>query len=222
MTQTNPMQTAETALQITRDLGIGDAAVTVSRTRFIEISYRDDKIEKVQESTKQSLGTTLYHEGRYSSSSTCDLRPEAVRAFLTQARDLTALLSVDPHRSITDPALYEGQADVDLQLGDPDYGSLTVDRRKELAAALHDAARGDERVISALGYVYDEISEGVRVHSNGFAGRTSGTSYWMMAQVTVRDEGDARPLGTWYVGDRRHGQLPEPAPIGERALERAL
>ena len=221
MSKDDLLKIARDAMDTATGLGLGELAITVDRSRFLEISFREGKLEKIQESTQRSLGATLYQDGRYTSSSTSDLRPEAVRKFLEQARDMTALLTPDPYRSLPDPALYEGQADVDLDLVDPDYDALDVDRRKELALALWEAATADEGVISATSTTYDSFSEEVRLHSNGFEGTTASSDFWMGAQVTVRDEGDKRPAAGWWVGDRRHGRLPDAGEVGARALTRA-
>lgn len=215
------LKIARDAMDTATGLGLQELAVTVDRSRFLEISFREGKLEKIQESTSRSLGATLYQDGRYTSSSTSDLRPEAIQRFLAQARDMTALLTPDPFRSLPDPALYEGQAGVDLDLVDPDYDALDVDRRKELALTLWEAATADEGVISATSTIYDSFSEGVRLHSNGFEGSQASSDFWMGAQVTVRDEGDKRPAAGWWVGDRRHGRLPDAGEVGARALQRA-
>jgi len=219
---TDLKKTAHDAMMTAQGLGLKDVAISVSRNRFLDISFRDGKLEKIQESTSRSLDATLYHEGRYSSSTTSDLRPAAVERFLQQARDMTALLTVDPFRALPDPSLYEGQADVDLQLEDPGYAALDIDRRKQLVQALWTAAEDDERVISATSGTYDSASESVRLHSNGFEGYRRSTNFWMGAQVTVRDEGDRRPMGSWWIGSRRHGELDDPREVGNQALQRAL
>ena len=219
---TDLKNTAHDAMKTAQGLGLNEVAISASRNRFLDISYRDGKLEKIQESTSRSLDATLYHEGRYSSSTTSDLRPDAVQRFLEQARDMTVLLTADPFRALPDPSLYEGQADVDLQLEDPDYATLDIDRRKQLVETLWTSARGDDRVISATSGTYDSASESVLLHSNGFEGQRRSTNFWMGAQVTVRDEGDRRPMGSWWIGDRRHGALTDPEGVGHEALQRAL
>jgi len=221
MSNDDLLKIARDAMDTATGLGLEELAITVDRSRFLEISFREGKLEKIQESTSRSLGATIYQDGRYTSSSTSDLRPEVVKRFLEQARDMTALLTPDPFRSLPDPTLYEGQAEVDLELVDPDYEALDVDRRKELALELWEAATADDAVISATSTVYDSLSEGVRLHSNGFEGIQASSDFWMGAQVTVRDEGDKRPAAGWWVGDRRHSRLPDAGEVGAKALKRA-
>ena len=222
MSQQDLLQIARDAMAMAADIGLADVAIGLSRRRFLDISYRDGKLEKIQESTSRSLSATLYHEGRYSSSSTSDLDPDALRHFLEQARDLTTVLTEDPYRTLPDPTLYAGQAEVDLDLEDPDYAALDIDRRKAMARALWEVASDHPDVISATSGTYDSFGESALLHSNGFEGTSRSTNYWIGAQVTGRDEGDKRPAGSWWVGDRRHAELPDPGGVARKALQRAL
>ena len=55
------------------------------------------------------------------SQSTSDLRQDALKEFISNAVAATKLLAKDPFRTLPDPKYYEGRADIDLQLLDPDY-----------------------------------------------------------------------------------------------------
>ena len=79
------------ALSEGRPRGAGGAY----RVRSVEVQWRDGKLEKISEATTRGLGLELYVEGRYSSVSTSDLRPEAVERFVEDAVALTRKLSVD-------------------------------------------------------------------------------------------------------------------------------
>lgn len=221
MDERSSLDIAHVAVRIATELGVADVAISVHRNRFLELTYRDKKLERIQESTSRGLSATLYHDGRYSSHSTSDLRPDAVEQFLTHAVALTALLERDEHRRLPDPKLYEGRSDADLQLEDPKYDEVTVDQRKEIAAAVQAAAYADARVISANATVYDQLGETLLIHSNGFEGSQRSTSYWIGAKATVEGEGDARPEASWWIGDRRFADLDHGA-VGGIALRRAL
>ena len=68
---------ARAAIQLATRAGAQDAWAKTSRNRDVEIKYRDDHIETVQESTTQGLSLRLWVDGRYSTHSTTDLRPES-------------------------------------------------------------------------------------------------------------------------------------------------
>mgnify|MGYP007031441219 CR=1 FL=1 len=50
--------------------------------------------------------------------------------------DLTRTLAPDPFRKLPDPALYQGQASVDLELEDPAYAAADAPTRRRLAEVL--------------------------------------------------------------------------------------
>jgi PmbA protein len=213
---------AATALALAQELGIDDVALSLERDRTVEVAYRDGTLENLRESVSMGLTATLFQDGRYSSSSTCDLRPDALRAFLRRSAELTSLLAPDPHRGLADPVLYEGQADVDLRQVDPEHGRLDPGRQLALAEALQRSAADGEHVISATGTAVDAHGERALVTSNGFAGEEQGTAFWIGAQVTVGDGVDRRPAGSWWAATAHHGELPEPEGVGRQALQRAL
>jgi PmbA protein len=62
---------------------------------------------------------------------------------------------------------------------------------------------------------------GAAASSNGFFGTWESTGVWMGTEVTVRDEGDRRPEGWWWVGGRHREQLVPAAEIATLALREA-
>jgi len=138
---------------------------------------------------------------------------------------LARTLAKDPHRALPDPALYAGQARVDLQLEDASHDQVTAAERRRMAEQLEAAARavkGAERIVSVTTSVSDSQSESARVHSNGFEGRRRGTSFWMSAEVSAKDADGRRPEDGDYAGARHFKDLPELAAVGRGAAERAL
>jgi PmbA protein len=219
------LKVAEETVALALRKGAREAAGGAYRVRSVEVQWRDGQLEKVSEATTRGLGLELYVDGRYSSVSTSDLRPEAVERFVEDAVALTRTLSPDPHRALPDPKLYEGRASVDLDLEDPRYGELDAARRLDLARALEDAARtvkGAEAILSVTTGFGDTLAESARVHSNGFSGARRVTDFGMSAQVSVKDPDGRRPED-WDAASGRHFRaLPEPERVGRGAAERAL
>src|SRR5512135_1295088 len=115
---------ARRASQLALAAGAGQAAAGTYRARHVEVAWRDGKLEKVTEATTRGLGLDLYVDGRYASVSTSDLRPEALQRFVADSVALARTLAPDPHRRLPDPALYAGQAQMDLELEDPGGAGL--------------------------------------------------------------------------------------------------
>ena len=216
---------AHACVKTAKAKGASEVAARGYKVRDVAVQWRDGKLEQITESTTRGIGLQLYVDGRYSSVSTSDLRPKALEAFIADAVAMTRTLVADPFRSLPEPALYAGQAAVDLKLADPAYTTVTPEMRRELSKELEDAARsvkGAEAILSVTTGFSDTRSESVRVHSNGFEGGRVDTSFWTSAQVTVKDGDGRRPEDWSAAGVRFVGEMPAVAEIGREATRRAL
>lgn len=213
---------AEQAVGMAKEAGATDAWSSVSRSRSVDLSYRDGKLEKTQEATSRGLELRVYADGRYSTHSTSDLRPERLRAFVADAVGLTRALQPDPFRFIPDPALFAGRSTADLQTVDAALAALTAEDRLSICKDLDAATRASDRVISATSWVSDGHAASAAASSNGFSGTHEQTWLWYGSDVSVRDEGDKRPEEGDYVGGHHREGLPSASEVGRRSLEMAL
>jgi PmbA protein len=205
--------------------GASATAVRAYKVRDVGVQWRDGRLEQINEATTRGVGLQLYVDGRYSAVQSSDLRPEALETFIADAVSMTRTLAEDPHRLLPEPALYAGQAGVDLQIEDPAYATVTPERRREAARALEAAARGvkgADAILSVTTAFNDSRSESVRVHSNGFEGGRVDTSFWTSAQVSVKDPDGRRPEDWSAAGVRFIGEMPAVEGVGRQAAERAL
>ena len=213
---------AHTAVDLAKKSGAQDAWAAISRDRSVSFSYRDGKIEKVEESTSRGLGISVYVDGRYSTHSTTDLRPDRLASFIREAVALTRALQPDPFRVIPDPALFKDRPTVDLERIDPAVARLSREQREAWLAEMDAKAHADARVISAESGLFSGETQGAAASSNGFSGEWSGSYLGYSCTATVREGEDKRPEGSAHaVGRFVHG-LPEPASIADLALQRAL
>jgi PmbA protein len=213
---------AELAIEHALQQGAREAAVSLYRSRFVELRRRDGRVETLQSSQSRGLSISLYVDGRYSGNATSLLREAEVRSFIDETLAMTRLLAPDEHRALPDPALY-GPEPVELDLLDPGYDQRDMDWRAERVRAAEEAARAaSEVVISASAGVTTQTSEGLQLHSNGFRGERRTSSYHLGATVTARDAEGRRPEDHYWVSARHAGDLPEPEGIGKEAARRAL
>jgi PmbA protein len=212
---------AASAVEMAKAAGAQEAWASTSRSRNVEFAVRDGQLEKVQESTAQSLSIRLWVDGRYSAHSTTDLRPETLRSFLADAVALTRALEPDPYRVVPDPALFAGRPTDDLDLVDPAVDALTREVRLAACQEMNARVAGKPGVISATSWMSDGRSEGAAASSNGFAGGWGNTSVWWGTEVTVRDEGDKRPEGHMYGGALHLGDVTARDRVADEALTRA-
>lgn len=219
------LETARAAAKSAQAAGAQHAAASVYRSREVEVAFRDGEVEKVVEATSRSLSLALYVDGRFSSVSTSDLRPEALRAFVGESVAMARTLAQDPHRALPDPKLYEGRSAVDLRVDDAGHAAVTPEDRRRLARALEEAARGapgSAAIVSVSSSVSDARSETARVTTNGFEGESSGTSFSLHCSATVKDPDGRRPDGSGYGSSRWFADLPSPAEVGRQATTRAV
>ncbi len=218
------LESAKAAAAALQKHGADEAKVIVSRSRGVDVEWRDGALERVQEETQRSLSAYVYVDGRYSVSSTNDLRPDALDAFLAEAVAMTRLLEPDPHRGLPDPTRYAGRADVELDLADPGYGALEGAERRAFTERLEQLVRdaaGDLPIVSVSTGVGDRYGQSARVHTNGFEGEREGTSFSYSAMITVKDADGRRPMGWDYCARRHRGDLAEPDGVARRAADHA-
>ena len=212
------------AIKIATDAGASAAAADITSRRRVEIGYRERKPETIKESSTRDLQLSLYVDGRYSAQGTSDLRPAALKKFVTDAVAATRLIAPDPMRTLPDPKYYQGRVERDLGLVDPAYSSWTAADRHAWAKALEAAclARGKDRLVSVSTQVADSHVDHLRLASNGFEGAEESTFYQAVLRVTAQDQGDRRPNGFNFAVAMSRKALPSPEEIGAVAADRTL
>ena len=74
------------AVELAQKAGAEDAWATASQSRNVEFEYRDGALEKVKDTTSQSLAIQVYADDRYSSHQTTDLNPDRLGGFVSEAQ----------------------------------------------------------------------------------------------------------------------------------------
>jgi PmbA protein len=223
MTSKESLELARWAVEQARRQGAGQVAADVFSERSIGVQIREGKIEQLQESMQNGLTLSLYLNQRYSSHSTNDLRRNSLGAFIEQAVALTRYLAPDPFRSLPDPKLYAGRQQRELNLVDPNYEKIDTPERVRRARAIEAAALAESKSIVSVTTSYsDNFGRSVKVHSNGFEGERTGTSFSLGAAVTVKDPKGGLPEDYSYAYQRHLKELPDGAAVGRDAARRAL
>ena len=221
----NLRDTARRAVDLARSLGASEASSVAGRMREVEVQWRDGRLDKVSEATTRGLSLQLYADGRYSSVSTSDLRPEALERFISDAISMTRALASDEHRRLPDAELYAGRASLDLALEDPRQAELSAQERQRFARELEEGARSVDNkgaILSVTTGFGDLFRESYRVTSNGFEGGARGTQFVASAEVSVQDPDGRRPEESDSGFARFFEDLPAAHVLGRRAGERAL
>lgn len=207
-------------------LGAQDSIVSISRSRGVDLEWRDGQIERLQDQTERALSFSVYVDGRYSVHSTCDLREEAIEQFLQKAIGMTRLLEEDPCRTLPDPARYLGRAETDLDLFDPQYHQVSGDQRRLEVKELEELARAasahlGDQVVSISSCVGDGHSQSARVHTNGFEGERESSSFYANVGVNLKEPDGKRPVGGASTYRRHRGDLRSLEEIANEASQKA-
>ncbi|HEY0155945.1 MAG TPA: TldD/PmbA family protein [Thermoanaerobaculia bacterium] len=216
---------AQSCIDIAKKAGAKEASARAYREREVSLDYRDSRVEKIQESTTRGVALQLFVDGRYSTVSTSDLRPDALKTFITDTIAVAKAIAPDPFRALPDAALYKGQSSADLQLEDPKYAEVTADEARKVCKTMQDAARavkGGDSLTSVGSQFSSSLVETWMVTSNGFSGTNRGTTFFLAAEVSAKDGDGRRPEEYDYAGSRFWGSVGDPAAIGARAAQRTL
>ncbi|MEE9386627.1 MAG: TldD/PmbA family protein [Nannocystaceae bacterium] len=212
---------AEQAIELAKQKGADSAWADASRVRSLETHVREGKLERVQDNTSRGLSLRLFVAGRYSTHSTSDLEARRFSEFVGEAIELTRALQPDPHRHLSDPALYAGRCPGDLDLDDPRVSEIQPEARLAWCEEMHAPILGQNGLISVSSVVYDSQFQTASASSNGFSDSWGATSVGMYTSVTLKDKGEARPADGMGVSSRRLDALLSPTWVGEEALRRA-
>ncbi len=212
------------AIKHAKAAGADASRVSIYTDRRVEISYRDRSPENIKEAKRNYLSIDIFADGRYSSQTTSDLRPDAVKTFIANAVTSTKMLAEDPFRSLPDPKYYKGRSGADLDRADSSHKDFSPDDRHKIVKAVEGSCleAGGDKVISVTASCRDTASESLMLSSNGFEGYRKSTYYTAGASMTARGEGDRRPAGYNFITCIHKDDLPKAKLIGAGAAERTL
>ena len=201
--------------------GANQVAVSVYDNRSTEIEIRNQNIDSLKESNQSGLSVDIYADKRYSAHSTNRLKREELYRFVDEAIAATRYLAEDEFRTLPEADLYYKGGGPELNNFDPSIDSVDPAKKIALARQVLDEAYGkDERIISVSSYYSDNVSNQVRVTSNGFRGDSQNSNVAVVAEVSVATD-TGRPSDYWYESSLFMDRL-KVAGTGEKALQRTL
>lgn len=214
------IDTAAMIVETAQGLGAEEVTAWTSTGTYTDVKQRDGTLEKWQDSQSRSASAALYVDGRYSVHNTNDLRPDALKQFLSRAIDATRHLEPDPDRRLPSPEEM-GIATADLDL--VDQSTDAVDHRawvNEMQTAATQAI--PQHLRSAEGFVWSGSSESAMVTSNGFVGTTASTEFGQGADVSMEDKDGRLPEAYDYAVARHQRDLPSIAELAESVADRGV
>lgn len=186
----------------------------------LNVTVRMGELETLEHNVDQSLGVTVYVDGRKGNASTGDLSMTAVKSAVEKAIAIAKYTSPDPFAGLADAEVMAKEIpELDL------YHPWDIDAGEaiKLAKICEDAGfEVDERVDNSEGAsVSASESEFFYANSHGFVGGYQGSAHYVGAAF-VASEGEDMERDDWYTSHRRPSALEDAASVGRRAGERAI
>ncbi|NJK85110.1 MAG: hypothetical protein HC906_03230 [Bacteroidales bacterium] len=205
-------------------LGADGCKARLSKQRSVDIKYREGKPEIVKEASTQNLVVNLFVNGKYSSQSTPDIRINALDGFLQQAIQNTQYIEHDPYRYLPPRELVGNFLEKDLKLFDPGVYDYSIEKKHQNAKIVEEICKekAGEYLVSVETGTSDTEWEEAVVASNGLNGYSKSTDFWIGGSMTVNDEGDRKPTGSFWAGCRYINDIPSLREIGEKITARAI
>lgn len=186
------------------------------------LEVRNMKIDRLQQASESSLVIQLFVDGRYGSFSTNRIDKKELEGFIKNGIDTTRYLAEDKARTLPEASLYYAGGQPDLELYDAKAEKVDPDNKVSLAMdTCGEIMDKDERIISAEASYSDDTSFRYMIASNGFEGESASSSFSLVASVSIKGEGDARPSSYWYDSALFYDTLIKQG-IGTKALERVI
>ena len=221
MTKQEKYRLAEQVIEYALKKGVQQVSVAIDESRNNDIEIRNQQIDKLTESNRNSLNISLYVDQKYSSHSTNRLKKDDLFKFVDEAIIATRFLAEDKFRMLPDPELYYKGGGPELNVYDANLESVDAKTKIDLAnQVMNEAFNKDERIISVSSFYSDGLSNRVLVTSNGFKGDEARSNVALYATVSVKTD-SGRPSDYWYENALFFDKLKK-TEIGKKALERTL
>ncbi|MDR0427139.1 MAG: TldD/PmbA family protein [Dysgonamonadaceae bacterium] len=213
---------ADWALKFALKNGCSDARITAYSGMDNSFEYRNNQLDKLEQSSESGMSFYLFVDGRFSYFSTNRLEKKELERFILHNIESTRCLEKDEFRRLPDPdRLFRGKAG-DLELFDTNILEISVDEKLELLRnSVNEVYQTDDRLIAVSAAYSDGTDESFMIDSNGFEGESATTYFNLSAETSLKDKGHSRPSAHWYDVSIFWDQLQKKG-IARKAYERTL
>lgn len=210
-------------MQMLHDEGCQDASVVWLSNTGEDLTVINGEVDKIQRSETQAAALNLFIEGRQGFFYTNELETDALRSFVGRAVDVTRLMVPDEARRLADADRYYKGGGADLQNFDAQMPTLPTEEKLRLACDSNAEVQQSHHpaLISAETRYSDNVHRASYLISNGFYGEEQSTRCMLSNIVSVRGEGEARPMDGWGQVRLFFHDMPQSG-IGTIALQRTL
>ena len=199
--------------------GLDHVDALIERTEELEVQIRDNKVEKVEQSTSLGLGIRVLNQGRSGFASTEKLDPQTIQKTLLKARSNSEFQ--DPTEVFMPDKTTAGLDENQLQLYQEELNQLNVEDLSRLGLEAEAAARETDPRLTSIPYLGVSRSQTERVLVSTHGVEHSESSNQVGAYCgTLLEDGDLRKSGFEFWSQRKWD--PEAGrKLGVRAVEKA-
>jgi len=197
------------ALDEAKAAGADEVKAWASRGSEVELEQRGGRLVKSTEATSRGLSLSLLVNERFSSHSTSDMRPDALKSFIGRAVDATRTLEPDPDRRLAPREQLGTLKPETLDLVDQTPPRSASDRRQWVAGLESDLLDNKpENLVSATVYGWEVRSETCVLFSNGYSAASKSTHFGCGGEVTLREDDGKLPEATAFFSARHLADVP--------------
>jgi PmbA protein len=198
--------------------------VFVASSRRTTAKVRGGEVESIEQATNAGVGVRVVVDGRQGFASAGSLDADAVAFAVAEARDNAEFATPDEANGLAEP---DGRALAELPGPDAALGSITTDRRVELALAIERAALATDPRVSGLRSAdwSDVVGSSAVASTTGIRATDTGSRWSAHADVLASDGGETQESYAVRVGrtlaEVGEGDL-ELREVGREAARKAL
>lgn len=211
---------AQTALNIAKEKGATDSAVSFSLDAGVSVTARERSLENIEFQRDRGLGITVYVGQRRGSASTADIGDTAIRQAVQAAIDIASYTAEDEASGLPEQGLLATEFR-DFDLYHP--SDATIDDLIQQALAMEGSAFGADKKITASegASVYSSVGLRHFANSRGFAHSAMGSNQSLSLAV-IAEQAGRMERDYWYESARAVSDLPACEAVGIKAAERTV
>ena len=202
--------------------GATDCEVTLYIAKSVEAAVRLGDVEKLQGAQYAGLSFTAYIGKRSVTTSSTDLRRDALSQLIGDTIAMTKETEPDEFAGLIDKELL-AQTIPDLDLFDPSAGKLSTSKKIALALKAEKAALSfDKRINNSDGAGFSDTAwVSVYANSNDFLGSYQASNCSLFVSI-IASASDDKQSDWWYSSGRSLADLEDAESVGLAAAQRAI
>jgi len=211
-------------LDVARREGATAADALFVSGRSTSVRVRLGETETVEQSRDKGVGLRVFMGERSATTSSSDLRPDAITALIARTVAAARVTAADPFAGLPEAALFdEAPTDVDLDLHDPAVAAFDADRAIALARETERAALAcDPRLSNSEGAEMGWGDSTTHFANSLGVYRSRASSTVSLWTTPIAVAGDEMQRDYWWTSARHLADLEPPERVGAEAARRTL